>query len=567
MDKISNNLIFLLTVLAMVSGVGGAGENAPKYAYEEGSVHPYFGCESPWNRRWFIKNNDPNHSEYGRLGQRQMLDLIEGRFGEAVEYCNEVLGTHPNDSESLYNLTIARCQLNDIPGAIESLHFALDSGLPFERFLAGPRKLLKPLTDSKAFGQLAAERSIGLIHGPLLGRVTDHSAAVWIRTVHEVQWQLLASISKDMSHPVESAIVSTKAERDFTGVVELTGLLPDTVYYYDILINGEPTLKAALTSFRTYPCTGSKGRFKVAFGGGAMYIPKHEHMWDLILTHQPSAILLLGDNVYIDMPEQVGAFHQYTYYRRQSRPEFRRLIAATSVYAIWDDHDAAIDDVWMGPYRDKPSWKMDQFRVFRYNWNNPAYGDAQWPGCWFNFSIADVDFFLLDGRFYRTNPHDKNPTMLGPVQKKWLLEQLKKSSATFKVIASPVPWTFYSKGSALDTWNGFRAERNEIFSFLSENKINGVVLLSADRHRSDTWRIERENAYPLYEFESSVLTNDGFHDENPKAIFSYNRKNSFGLLEFDTTKTDPTVTYQIINIDKEVVHSFIVKRSEISHNP
>jgi len=67
------------------------------------------------------------------------------------------------------------------------------------------------------------------------------------------------------------------------------------------------------------------------------------------------------------------------------------------VFAIWDDHDCATDDVWMGPYRDKPAWKMSMLEGFRTNWNNPGYGTEQWPGCWFKFEIADVDFFMLDG--------------------------------------------------------------------------------------------------------------------------------------------------------------------------
>jgi len=155
--------------------------------------------------------------------------------------------------------------------------------------------------------------------------------------------------------------------------------------------------------------------------------------------------------------------------------------------------------------------------------------------------------------------------MLGPAQKAWLLQQLRQSRATFKVLASPVPWDFYTKGKSRDTWNGFRDEREEIFGFLEENKIDGVVLISADRHRSDARRIDRLNGYPLYEFESSRLTNQHKHGLKPGAIFAYNKKQSFGLLSFDTTKADPTVTYEIISIDNEPIHSLTLPLSEISH--
>ena len=99
--------------------------------------------------------------------------------------------------------------------------------------------------------------------------------------------------------------------------------------------------------------------------------------------------------------------------------------------------------------------------------------------------------------------------MLGPVQKKWLLNTIHASTGTFKVLISPVPWVFTAKANSKDTWNGFRNERNEIFGFLTENKIDGVVLISADRHRSDLWKIDRDRRYTLYEFNSSRLTNQG----------------------------------------------------------
>ena len=49
-----------------------------------------------------------------------------------------------------------------------------------------------------------------------------------------------------------------------------------------------------------------------------------------------------------------------------------------------------------------------------------------------------------------------------------------------------------------------------------------------------------------------------------KALFSTN-ENSFGLLTFDTTTSDPTVTYRIISIDNKLLHTFTVKKSQLTH--
>ena len=565
MVEVKSWSMLALVVFASVSAVcfaAGKEPPGPEDAYIDGSIHAYYGKDQGG---WRNLRNQFTAKLYGRRGQRQMLDILDGRPEEGAKDCEQWLASEPNDLESLFNLTVARCQLKDYAGAAESMTSAVEGGMPFARFLAGPREMLKPLRDTDEFRRYAARYKVQLIHGPMLGCLTDTSAKFWVRTVDEVPVQVVVSNSEDLSNPIKSTRASTNSKIDYTAVVEVKGLKPDTVCYYDVILNGKSALSPELPSFRTYPPSTDRQHFSVAFGGGAKYTPANERMWDTIHMQSPQALLLLGDNVYIDLPQQFGAFHKYTYYRRQSRAEFRRLVCSVPVFAIWDDHDCAIGDCWMGPYPDKPGWKMSMLEGFRMNWNNPGYGDDEWPGCWFKFSVADVDFFLLDGRFYRTNPYDDKPTMLGPAQKAWLLEQVKKSKATFKVLASPVPWDFYTKGKSRDTWNGFRDEREEIFVFLEENKIDGVVLISADRHRSEARKIERPNGYSFYEFESSRLTNDSAHRLVAGAIFGYNKKPSFGLLSFDTTISDPTVTFQIISIDNEPIHSLTLKHSEISH--
>jgi alkaline phosphatase D len=462
-------------------------------------------------------------------------------------------------------LTVAWSQVGKIDSAITVMHKALDAGLPFERFLAGPRLLLKPLRESESFKKYLDDHSIQLIHSPMIGAVTDSSARFWLRSMDEIQFGV--NIFKDSKGnlPVAYEMGETKSEQDYTTVIEVKGLNANTIYYYDILFACESYYEDNYPSFRTYPKAEQPKDFKIAFGGGAGFTPHHEYIWDTIAKQELSAFLFLGDNVYIDVPEMPGPVHDYTYYRRQSQPEYRRLVQSTPIYAIWDDHDCAMDDVWMGPYKNKPEWKMPTLEIFRKNWNNPSYGSEEWPGCWFSFSIADVDFFMLDGRFYRTNPFADDKTMLGPVQKNWLLDELAKSDATFKVIVSPVPWADGAKPGSIDTWAGFADEREEIFSLIEKEKINGVFLLSADRHRSDAWKINRENGYDFYEFESSRLTNMHTHEVMPGALFGYNKKCSFGILHFDTTKEDPTVKYEIMNIDGESIQSLEVKVSELSH--
>ena len=513
----------------------------------------------------FISGPDIYAAEQYKLIARDAVsDIVDGKYDAAIEQFEDYLNEHPKDLESIYGMVVAYAQKQEIDKAVSYVQKAVDEGLPFARFLAGPRDLLKPLTSSPQFKTLAEKYAMELLHGPMLGCVTESSAKFWVRTVNEVPVEVIVKRADSGDSLQVRAAGKTSSKGDYTVVLGIKGLEPNTLYEYEIRIDGNKKAKGG--RFRTFSPSGKPTKFQVGFGGGAGFTPEHERMWDTISSHNLPAFLLLGDNVYIDNPTR-PAVQQYCYYRRQSRPEFRNFVASTSIFAIWDDHDFTTNDAGGGPEIYFPEWKIPVWRTFTYNWNNPYYGGGEkQPGCWFDFSIGDVDFFMLDGRYYRDEPRSENPSMLGDAQKKWLFEKLKSSKATFKVLTSPVPWALGAKPGSRDPWQGYREEREQIFSFLESNRIDGVILISADRHRSDAWKIERENGYDLYEFESSKLTNIHTHKIMPGAMFGYNKKCSFGLLMFDTTKADPEVTYQIISIDNELIREFSLKKSQLTHS-
>jgi len=506
-----------------------------------------------------------SRQQYKGISRNQMTQIAAGKLDGAIEAAEGYLQNVPDDLESMFVLATAHAQQKQIDKAMGFVEKAVAAGLPIGRFLAGPRDLLGPLTSSKAFGDFAAKHPVELIHGPVPGAVTDRRVRFWVRTVHEVPVQVVLTPPKGAGEAVHSPEVRTRADRDFTAVIEVAGLTPDTRYGYEVRVAGKAVALDPPPSIRTFPAPGAKARFQVAFGGGAGYTPKHEHMWDTIAKHKPLAFLAMGDNVYIDTPK-VPSTQRYCYYRRQSRPEYRRFAASTATFSIWDDHDFGDNDCVGSPGIDDIPWKMPVWRLYRENWPNPSYGGGEkCPGVWYDFSIDDVDFFMLDCRFYRVKGTKDAPgTMLGPVQKKWLLERLGQAKGTFKVLASSVPWSKGTKPGSKDTWDGFDEDREEIFQFIQKNRIEGVFLISADRHRSDAYKTERPGGYPLYEASSSRLTNIHTHGLIPHALFGYNAKCSFALLTFDTAKADPELTYDVINIDDEPIHSLKLKRSELS---
>ncbi len=556
--------------------------------------YPLAGASDPSASRDYLIE-EPYNRAFGvtvkRVAQYALRLIQTDRIDEAIAYSDRIMENYPRllDEEMYFMRAMALAQKGDIDLAAESLEMAISkAGQEPQRFLAGPRRMFAPMHDHPVFVDLWQMHQNDLVHGPMLGALTDQSVKVWVRTVAETPVHVVVSTSPDLSDPLVSQTVLSRASDDYTAVIPVTDLKPGNRYYYSVVLgsghgfsnkghHGPPDrtreIRGDHQTFRTNPAPGESSRFQVAFGGCAGYVPYNERVWDVVRRFQPRAFLTLGDNVYIDDPESPDQ-QRLMYYQRQSRPEFRRLVGSTPVYAIWDDHDFAMDDSEGGPEVNVPYWKPMVLDIFKQNWVNPSYGDADRPGVWFDFEIGDVHFILLDGRYYREDAgrwsggeRIENASMLGPHQKEWLRQTLTGSDATFKVLVSPVPWKYEAKCSGvrtLDGWYGYSEEREEIFSWIEDQNIEGVVLISSDRHRSDAWLIDREDGYDFYEFSSGHFTNQHTHDVLEGSLFGFNTKNSFGLLTFDTDADDPHVTYQIVDIDGYIQETISINLSQLS---
>ena len=313
---------------------------------------------------------------------------------------------------------------------------------------------------------------------------------------------------------------------------------------HDIFINGKKYEDEKREfGFRTFPEVKEGAKFTIAFGGCSGFVPEYESVWERIADHDPRAMLMLGDNVYIDDPEDVKWTGDYCYSRRHSRPEWKKLVAKTSMHAIYDDHDFGMDDCVPGAQVDLPAWKKPVLQNFINNWNNPSVGGEKNPGCWQTFSLGQVQFIMLDCRYYRDR---KEKSMLGTFQKQWLKDTLRNSEATFKVIASSVPFSEGIKPGSKDPWDGYPEEREEIFSFIEQEKIEGVLLIAADRHRIDFRKTSRPNGYDFLEFVSGRITNRHVHSviKTDGLVWGYNKTCGYCLLKFDTTKKNPVMKFE-----------------------
>ncbi len=491
-----------------------------------------------------------------KMNREEYAKIFKGNTGKAIENMLNYRKAHPGVAEDLYGLSVAYYSKKDNGKGELYFEKAILAGIPIERFMAGPRKILLPLYNSEKFKELKKNKE--LIHGPMTGSVTSNSAKVWIRTFTETSFEV--TVARDFAITNRVGIYSGKTTKndDYTGIAEITGLQSNTEYFYQITINGKKVVPVA--SFKTFAAKNEVGIERIAFGGGAFYNPILEYIWKTIAQQKPSFFLGMGDNVYIDHPD-LPEVQKFCYYQRESSPEFRKMLTTVPYYSVWDDHDFGVNDSYGGAGESAKPWKPDVLKVYKQNTLNPYYGGGEkHPGTWYNFSMGDVEFFMIDTRYYRTPSFVKdggaNANMLGEEQMEWLKNRLENSTATFKVIVSSIPWSDGAKDimeGRFDTWRGYQKERAGIFDFLTQKGVEGVVLLSADRHRHDAWKHNRPGDYSLYEFTSSRLTNIHYHELRKGALFGYNQNCGFGVLEFNTVAKQPYLVFKIITIDNELI--------------
>jgi alkaline phosphatase D len=149
-------------------------------------------------------------------------------------------------------------------------------------------------------------------------------------------------------------------------------------------------------------------------------------------------------------------------------------------------------------------------------------------------------------------------TMLGAAQLQWLKDGLRASRAPFKVLVSGSGWST-GDGPQGDTWAAFLHERNELFDWIRDARIEGVVLISGDTHAGELNGIpwSQRGGYDLYDLVSSPLAQlptATWMDLRPEHRVRpvYARGVNFGVLDFEWTP-EPTVTFTLRDVRGDTV--------------
>lgn len=437
---------------------------------------------------------------------------------------------------------------------------------------------------------LLAQRDRYIVSGPMVGHTELRSAKIWVEFKPEVRNVMVLYREKGTRTEKEVAFVYPGQNPYFNiAYYELNDLKPGTTYTYDLVSEDRQIIATGdITTQTLWQWRGPAPDFSFITGSCAYFNePPYDRpgrpyggdssIFQTMAKEKSAFMLWLGDNWYT---REVDYYSEWGLHKRASRdrsmPVLQDLWKAMPHYAIWDDHDYGWNDGDMSyPF------KKQSREVFKSFWLNPSYGNNG-EGIYSKFTWNDVDVFLLDDRSYRSNDDmadsvngKPNPEkqMFGKEQITWLKNALLQSKTNanirFRIIATGSQ--VLNPASPYDCFRRFPAEYNEFIQFLTDNKINGVVFLTGDRHHSEIIKLNRPGSYPLYDITASPLTSGthsfgGPEKDNPYRVVGVDKLQNYARISFSGTGINRTLKVEFLGLKGDLINQWSVSWKELSNN-
>jgi alkaline phosphatase D len=199
-----------------------------------------------------------------------------------------------------------------------------------------------------------------LLHaGPMHAWTELRSTAIWVQTERAVDVQLRYYPASAPEASRLTPVVTTSVAQQFIATFVLAGLEPGTAYRYELYLDGRLHPRPYALSFTTQPLWQwhEPAPDFTAMFGSCLYV--NEEAYDrpgqpygsdfgilaAMASERPDLMLWLGDNLYTreaDFYSPTGLAARYWHDR--ALPSLQPLLAATSNYATWDDHDYGTND-------------------------------------------------------------------------------------------------------------------------------------------------------------------------------------------------------------------------------
>lgn len=352
---------------------------------------------------------------------------------------------------------------------------------------------------------------------------------------------------------------------------DVHSLMPGTEYEYSISSGGKEVAKGTFKTFpdyldRTPPPDFSfvvlgnqftnEPAFDVPFrtnGGGYDILPA--------IVKSRASFAIWADNIDTARPADIGsrsglaARYLHAFSQKALLPVLTSMpnfgVLGIKMYAKSNEDSSSKSG----------AYAKSVFDMFWANPESPVEGVSAYA-----FSYADADFFILDDCSSRRmlDYQKQKPEFLGREQLLWLENALQNSSAKFKFVIMNSPMA-----NPVDTAGHFKMskESDELFLFLSDKKIDGVVLISANKQYGEVTRMVRANAYPIYDITVPVLTGRPAKDTEELNYFRVPNSSvfqrAFTKFSIDGPENARTLTVSFISQDGSVLFSLPLKFADL----
>lgn len=490
------------------------------------------------------------------------------------------------------------------------------------------------LAQSAAPGIVTSEKMRPQIpYGVASGDVSRDQAVIWSKSDRVSRMIVDYDTSESFRNPQRAIGPAALASSDYTARLYLTNLPPGQQLFYRVTFQDLADLNrysAPVTgTFRTAPIdkqdiffiwsgdtAGQGWGINPDWGGMKIY--------ETMRRLNPDFFIHSGDYVYADNPivaqvqlddgsiwknittpekskvaETLQEFRANYVYNLLDE-NIRRFNAQVPQFVQWDDHETTNN--W---YPGEQLLEDDRYTV-----KSASLLAARAKRAFLDYTPIDVknthperiyrsfqyspslDIFILDMRSYRgpnttnrqTEPSEET-AFLGTEQISWLKQQLRKSSATWKVIASDMPiglmvpdgeTTFENAANGDGPPLGREFELADLLQFIQQNEIKNVVWLTADVHYAAAHYYDPNQAQftefnPFWEFVAGPLNAGTFERKlldntfGPQVKFQSvsfdlepNRPPSEGLQFFGTVNIEgrsEVMTVALHNLEGKTLYS------------
>ena len=421
-------------------------------------------------------------------------------------------------------------------------------------------------------------------HGAMLGAVSDTSVNVWVRASGDSTFKVEYKLTSGSYPGTITSGISLTSSTDHTGAISITGLTANTSYDYRVLLDDVVQGGATASgTFTTLKPSGSACSYRMAQAGDFDGSRKPHSLFTTIKTYNPAFTLFTGDQIY--GPSWINGVSIWeTYYQQNwSDGPFSDYMKDIAGVFMWDDHELGTavdtyDPVPAAGYGN--NWHFGKSDVYVYA--RQAFDEYQSPlnhapvlsGEIYNtFSVCDTAFFMADTRTHRSSDwaYDSyNNDMLGAAQMEALKSWLKNTTATFKFIILPTPFSDAIANTTFDVYKSFRNERTELINFITKNKIQNVISITGDQHAAFLAKNALSPVNNLYEFSATPINysslSAGIVSAGMSTVLCTNAVQSshFGIIDVDTTASPAQIIFKAYNSSNSLICSNTITATNMS---